>query len=137
MGSDIARWEPMRELGALRDEMERIVRQTFGSQPEDTALIGAWSPALDVEETEPAFEIHLEAPGVEPEDIDITLEEGVLTVSGERKSRRLREGRGDLRRRHAHRQGAKDRSRQTTQDRGDVGLTRPASHPSRETEKSP
>lgn len=85
MASDIARWEPMRELGALRDEMERMVRHAFGSQPEDTALIAAWSPVLDVEETEQAFEIHVEAPGVEPEDIDVTLEEGVLTVSGERK----------------------------------------------------
>lgn len=85
MTTDLMRWEPMRELAALRDEMERAFRQTFGAQRAEAVLAGAWTPALDVEETDAAFEVHVEAPGVKPEDIDVTVEEGVLTISGERR----------------------------------------------------
>ena len=85
MTTELRRWEPMRELASLRDEMERIFRQAFGGEVEEPPLAGAWSPALDVEETDEAFQVHVEAPGVRPEDITITLEEGVLSISGERK----------------------------------------------------
>lgn len=85
MASELMRWEPMRELASLRAEMERVFRQAFGGHIDHASLAGTWSPALDVEETDDAFEIHLEASGVKPDDIDITLEEGVLTISGERK----------------------------------------------------
>ena len=85
MASELSRWEPMRELSNLRDEMERVFRQAFGGEVDEASLGGAWSPALDVEETEDAFEVHLEAPGIKPDDIEITLEEGVLSISGERK----------------------------------------------------
>lgn len=85
MPTELMRWEPMRELAALRDEMERAFRQTFGAPSTEAVLAGAWTPALDVEETDAAFEVHVEAPGVKPEDIDVTVEEGVLTISGERR----------------------------------------------------
>ena len=84
MPTDLTRWEPMKELGTLREEMERAFRHTFGPQPDDAPLAGVWSPSLDVEETDSAFEVYVEAPGVKPDDIEITLEEGVLSISGER-----------------------------------------------------
>ncbi len=64
------------------DDFQRIVQQFFGDA--DTSLAGAFSPALDVEETEDGFTMHVELPGVKPEDVDVSLEENVLTVSGER-----------------------------------------------------
>lgn len=85
MSTELMRWEPMRELAALRDEIERAFRQPFGAHSTEAVLAGAWTPALDVEETDAAFEVHVEAPGVETEDIDVTVEDGVLTISGERR----------------------------------------------------
>ncbi|WP_062312393.1 Hsp20/alpha crystallin family protein [Demequina rhizosphaerae] len=64
------------------DEFQRLVQQFFGDT--DTSLAGAFSPALDVEETEDGYTMHVELPGVKPEEVDVSLEENVLTVSGER-----------------------------------------------------
>ncbi|WP_062302391.1 Hsp20/alpha crystallin family protein [Demequina subtropica] len=64
------------------DDFQRIVQQFFGDT--DTALAGAFSPALDVEESEDGFTMHIELPGVKPEEVDVSLEENVLTVSGKR-----------------------------------------------------
>ena len=85
MATELMPWEPMRELATLRDQMERMFRQAFGGQIEEASLAGMWNPALDVEETDDAFEVHIETPGVKPEDIDVTFEEGVLNISGERR----------------------------------------------------
>lgn len=64
------------------EDFQRIVQQFFGDS--DTSLAGAFSPALDVEETEEGFTLHVELPGVKPEEVDVSLEENVLTVSGQR-----------------------------------------------------
>lgn len=45
-----------------------------------------WSPAIDVSETDSEYKVHLEAPGVEKDDIKAELEDGVLTINGEKKS---------------------------------------------------
>ncbi|WP_062378969.1 Hsp20/alpha crystallin family protein [Demequina pelophila] len=64
------------------DDFTRMVQQFFGDA--DASLAGAFSPALDVEETEDGFTMHVELPGVKPEEVDVSLEENVLTVSGKR-----------------------------------------------------
>lgn len=69
-------------ISGLQDEMERAFRQIFGDTGAATA--GAWSPLLDVEETDDAFTLHVEIPGVKPEDVEVSLEESVLTIEGER-----------------------------------------------------
>mgnify|MGYP001418829693 CR=1 FL=1 len=50
-----------------------------------------WSPAVDINETENDFVIHADLPGVNPEDIEVTAENGVLTLKGKRESRREEE----------------------------------------------
>lgn len=86
MANQVSRWEPARELSSLREEFERMFRQAFGGGGVEAASpAGAWSPALDVEETDDAFVLHVEMPGCKPEDLDVTLDEGVLTISGERR----------------------------------------------------
>ena len=77
----LSRYEPYRNVASLHDEVERVFRQAFGS---GTATAGAFSPALDVEETEDAFTLHVELPGVAPDDVEVSLEENVLTIAGER-----------------------------------------------------
>ena len=73
---------PASAATAWPDDFQRIVQQFFGDA--DATLAGAFSPALDVEETEDAFTLHIELPGVKPDQVDVSLEENVLTVSGER-----------------------------------------------------
>jgi len=50
-----------------------------------------WSPAVDITETENEFVIHADLPGVKPDDIEVTAENGVLTLRGERESRKEEE----------------------------------------------
>lgn len=64
------------------DDFQRIVQQFLGDS--GTTLSGAFSPALDVEETEDNFTLHVELPGVKPDQVEVSLEENVLTVSGTR-----------------------------------------------------
>ncbi|WP_062386209.1 Hsp20/alpha crystallin family protein [Demequina iriomotensis] len=64
------------------DDFQRIVQHLLGDG--DASLAGAFSPALDVEETADGFTMHVELPGVKPDDVDVSLEENVLTVSGTR-----------------------------------------------------
>jgi HSP20 family protein len=83
--SDLSRWEPTRELTNLRTEMDRLFRDWLGGRGAQVTTAGGWAPALDVEETDDAYELHVELPGVKPEDLEVSLDEGVLTISGERK----------------------------------------------------
>lgn len=80
MSSDIARWDPLRELSAMRAEMERMMARAAGSG----TLPRRWSPVSDVIETEDALVITAELPGVKDEDVHITVHDGVLRVSGHR-----------------------------------------------------
>lgn len=88
------RWDPVRDVAGLQDEVERMFRQAFGSRGDAPASAGAWSPALDVEETEDTFVLHVELPGVKADDVDVSLEADVLTVSGERSFYDERESEG-------------------------------------------
>ena|SRR6056297_184154 len=74
---------PMRDVSPLHEEVERMLRQAFGDRDVPSSA-GAFTPALDVEETEDHFVLHIELPGVAAEDVEVSLEENVLTVSGER-----------------------------------------------------
>lgn len=81
----IARYypNPLRDVSPLHEEVDRMLRQAFGDR-EAASSAGAFTPALDVEETEDAFTLHVELPGVAAEDVEVSLEENVLTITGER-----------------------------------------------------
>ena len=79
----ITRFDPFRTAG-LHNEVERMFREVMGASETSPATAGAFSPALDVQETPDSYVLHVELPGVSPQEVDITLEENVLTVSGER-----------------------------------------------------
>ena len=87
----IATFEPL-NAASLHGDVDRLLRDTFGRglrrtlHADDLAVTaaGTFGPALDVEESEDAFTIHVELPGVSAEEVEVSLEEQVLTVSGER-----------------------------------------------------
>ena len=69
-------------LTNLQDELDRL----FGSQP------SAWAPALDVRENKDNFVIRTELPGLKREEIDVTLQDDTLVISGERQAEKTAEG---------------------------------------------
>jgi HSP20 family protein len=84
----IVRWEPLRELGSLQNEMNRLFNTVFDT-PAPGGNGGAmrrWMPAMDLVESGDHFVLRADLPGMGEDDIKIELEDGTLTVSGERKA---------------------------------------------------
>jgi HSP20 family protein len=79
-------WSPVDRLASLRDEMDRLFDFTWPTR--DTGLFSGWSPALDVHDEKDNLVVQVELPGMKKDEIDISLHDGVLTVTGERKSER-------------------------------------------------
>ena len=74
----LVKWNP----AALDREINHLVKSFWG---EPRALGGAWNPKVDIAELEDRYEVHAELPGLTREDVSVTLEDGVLTISGEKK----------------------------------------------------
>jgi HSP20 family protein len=86
----LIRWEPARELNSLQSEMNRLFN-TFFDAP--TGSVGGnggrrWLPAMDLVETDEHFVLRADLPGLAEGDVDVELEDNVLTISGERKAER-------------------------------------------------
>jgi len=81
------------EMNRLFDEMfGGLARRSGGLQGEGVA--DSWSPALDVLHEDGDVLVRAELPGVKPDDVDITLSRGVLTISGQRKAEQEQQGQG-------------------------------------------
>ena len=85
----IVRYEPFRNLVTVQDRMNRIFEEAFRGAPrgteEEWALGGAWAPAVDIYEHEGNLVLKAELPGIDPKDVDVQVENNVLTLRGERK----------------------------------------------------
>src|SRR5215217_4939067 len=85
----MTRWDPFQDLRSAQDEMAQMspmLAHALGlhGQPQGSGTATAWAPALDISERKDAYLVTVELPGVEAEDLDITLEDGLLTIQGER-----------------------------------------------------
>lgn len=81
----------MRELmpwtgGSLRKEMERLFDRFF--EPAEMPTLGDWSPTVDVSEDKDTITIKAELPGVEQKDIAVSLQDGMLSIKGEKRAER-------------------------------------------------
>ena len=72
----LTRWDPFRDLKGVEAEFDRIVGQAFSKN--------AWVPALDIRETDDRFEVTADLPGMSSNDVELTFEDGTLTVRGRR-----------------------------------------------------
>jgi HSP20 family protein len=83
------RWDPFQDLGYAHDEMAPILAHALGLHAQQQgigrATTTAWAPALDISERKDAYLVAVELPGVEADDLEITLEDGLLTIQGERR----------------------------------------------------
>lgn len=85
----LIRWEPVREIQTVQNEMNRLFN-TFFDSPSPNAngasALRRWIPAMDVVETDEHFVLRADLPGVSEDGVSIELDDNVLTISGERKS---------------------------------------------------
>jgi len=83
----IVRWEPFRELSALQNEMNRLFNTVFDTPaPGNGGTMRRWMPPMDLVESGDHFVLRADLPGMSEEDVNIELEDGTLTISGERKA---------------------------------------------------
>lgn len=74
-----------RSPGSLDREINNLVKTFWGGPSTFAPTGGTWSPRVDIAELEDRYEVHAELPGLNREDINVTLVDGVLTVEGEKK----------------------------------------------------
>ena len=80
----IARLEPFRGLSTLQDQFNRLFNESFRNHPEESALT-TWAPAVDIYETANELVVKADLPDVNEKDIDVRVENNLLTIRGERK----------------------------------------------------
>jgi HSP20 family protein len=86
----MTRWDPFQDLRSAQEEMAQMspmLAHALGLHTQrgnGRAATTAWAPALDISERKDAYLVTAELPGVEAEDLEVTLEDGLLTIQGER-----------------------------------------------------
>lgn len=85
---DLVPWRPFRELRNLEDETARLFDYFFGRRPMLGAREGVWAPLIDVRETKDSLIAEVDLPGVNPKDVDISVEGRTLSIKGEKKVER-------------------------------------------------
>jgi len=78
-------WASLGRLTDLRDEIDRLFESPLNELSRSSNLLSGWTPALDVFEGKDSFTVKAELPGMKKEDIEVTLHDGSLSISGERK----------------------------------------------------
>jgi len=90
----LVRWDPFRELEEMSDRLNRVfarpaLRTTNGKE---NLTVADWMPTVDISETEGEYLIKAELPEVKKEDVKVTVENGVLTLQGERRQEKEEKG---------------------------------------------
>lgn len=78
----ITRRDPFRDLLNLQNEMTRLFGRAYGDETEGSRT---WAPPIDIYETPETYKVVAELPGFSPDQVDVTVNEGTLTIKGERK----------------------------------------------------
>lgn len=94
---NIARWDPFRELEDVTERLNRMFARSALARPtgetgKDTLTIFDWAPRVDIAETAEEYQIKAELPEVKPEEVKVTVENGVLRIEGERKQEKEEKG---------------------------------------------
>lgn len=91
----LVRWDPFRELEEMSDRLNRVftrpaIRTNGGGKEQLT--VADWMPIVDISETDGEYLIKAELPEVKKEDVKVTVENGVLTIQGERRQEKEEKG---------------------------------------------
>jgi HSP20 family protein len=82
---ELTTWRPFNRLSSLHEDLDRLFNLAFPASVRGGELLAGWAPALDLSQDKDNIYVKVELPGMKKEEIGITLHEGVLTISGERK----------------------------------------------------
>ena len=87
-------WDPFRELEDVSDRLNRMFARpaTHTSNGKETMIVADWTPSVDIAETQGEYLIKAEIPDVKKEDVKVTVEDGVLTIQGQRKQEKEEKG---------------------------------------------
>jgi HSP20 family protein len=81
----LVRWNPARQLDTFQSDIDRVFDAFFGA-PMTNGTTRRWVPAMDLVETDDHLVLRADLPGLDKEDVEIEVNDGVLTVSGERRT---------------------------------------------------
>lgn len=81
----VVRWRPFREMNGLQREMNRMFDSFFRDAEEESATEASWYPSLDIKETSDKVQVSAELPGMQKEDIKVSIRDNILHLSGEKK----------------------------------------------------
>jgi len=84
MRASITRFEPFRGVTSLQEQINRLFNEAFDRSTDEGSLT-TWAPAVDIYETEQELVVKADLPDVKPEDLDIRVENNILTIRGDRK----------------------------------------------------
>ncbi|HET7587914.1 MAG TPA: Hsp20/alpha crystallin family protein [Gammaproteobacteria bacterium] len=88
-------YEPWNLMNQLHSEINRMFDHRLGRYSDDDSVVTTdWVPAVDIREEADRFVMHADLPGVDPKDIEVTMENGQLTIRGERRSESTGESNG-------------------------------------------
>lgn len=90
---NLTRFEPWSIIDQLHRDLDRLAHGRV-TQSENENPVADWAPAVDIIEEKDRFVLRADVPGIDPADIDVSMDNGVLTVSGERKSETTTEEEG-------------------------------------------
>jgi len=85
-------YDPFRELRSLQEEVNRVFSSNFNRAGESGMMRGAWNPSVDIFENKDQLVLEAELPGISPDDVNISIENNVLTIHGERRFEKKDEG---------------------------------------------
>jgi len=92
---NVVRWDPFRELEEVSDKLNRLFSRPAARRDngQESMTVADWIPMVDISETDAEFQIKAELPEIRKEDVKITLQQGVLTIQGQRAQEREERGR--------------------------------------------
>ena len=82
----LSTWQGVGRLNDLREEIDRLFESPLAELTRTSQLLSGWTPPIDLFEDKDHFIVRAELPGMKKEDIDLSLHDGSLSISGERKS---------------------------------------------------
>ncbi len=93
MARELTKWSLLPNISSLQNEMNRMLDQFFrGEVPEFSLESGTWLPPVDLSETADKVIVKVEVPGIDPKEIDISIQDNTLLIKGEKKEEKEEKG---------------------------------------------
>ena len=91
---NLVKWDPFRELEDMSNRLNRVFGRSLARPELNTEMLtmAEWTPTADISETDTAYLIKAEIPGVRKEDVKVSIQDGMLTIQGERKQEKEEKG---------------------------------------------